>query len=233
MNLLIIYLWDVIRYFFIGLGVGISFCFFVRRGSSLVLHTPQKAPFSKHDVLAVIFIAYCFALLSQTIFPEIDFGISSQSGKPYLDVYYIRSENSDVNLIPLKTTGEFIMGRLSNVASSDALDVSILNLLGNVTLFMPLGFLMPVLWGKCRCIKQTLLIGVALSVFIETIQYFVGRSSDIDDVILNTLGCVTGYIVHKYISNIQLKSRSRKKQEMQGNLNNRTRQNYIKMVGTK
>ena len=40
------------------------FYFFVRRILSFILHDERKVYFSKRDVLAVIFIAYCFALLS-------------------------------------------------------------------------------------------------------------------------------------------------------------------------
>lgn len=84
----------------------------------------------------------------------------------------------------------------------DAFDASMLNLLGNMTLFMPLGFLIPILRKRCRTLRKVLVIGIAVSGFIEIVQYFIGRSTDIDDVILNVLGWIIGFAVHKFIVNM-------------------------------
>lgn len=83
----------------------------------------------------------------------------------------------------------------------DAFDASMLNLLGNMTLFMPLGFLIPILRKRCRTLRKVLVIGIAVSGFIEIVQYFIG-STDIDDVILNVLGWIIGFAVHKFIVNM-------------------------------
>lgn len=37
------------------------------------------------------------------------------------------------------------------------------------------------------------LVGLCTSVFIEFVQFFIGRSSDVDDVILNTAGTLVGF----------------------------------------
>ena len=185
------YLWKVIKYLLVGMGIGIISHFLVRR--------QKKFSFFSRDMVVITFGAYILALLSQTIFPKIDFGILSDGGKPYINVYYIESNIAQVNLIPFNTIVKFITGKGIDVATSDILKVSMLNILGNVVLFMPLGFLMPVLWGKCRTLKIVLAIGIIISVFIEIVQFFIGRSLDIDDVILNSIGCVSGYIVYKCI----------------------------------
>ena len=36
---------------------------------------------------------------------------------------------------------------------------------------------------------------ISVTCLIEFIQYFIGRSSDIDDILLNTFGTVIGYVV--------------------------------------
>lgn len=65
-------------------------------------------------------------------------------------------------------------------------------LLGNIIMFMPVGFFPALLWRGWRWWKS-LLAGFCASVSIEFIQFFIGRSTDIDDVILNTTGALAGY----------------------------------------
>ena len=67
-------------------------------------------------------------------------------------------------------------------------------LLGNIIMFMPLGFFPALLWRRWRWWKS-LLAGFCTSASIEFIQFFIGRSTDIDDVILNTTGALAGFWV--------------------------------------
>ena len=68
-------------------------------------------------------------------------------------------------------------------------------LFGNIALFAPLGFLLPVALRSFRRAWPTLLVAVGLSVLIETTQALLpGHSSDVDDVILNTTGAALGYL---------------------------------------
>ena len=68
-------------------------------------------------------------------------------------------------------------------------------LLGNIIMFMPLGFFPALLWRRWRWWKS-LLAGFCTSASIEFIQFFIGRSTDIDDVILNTAGALTGFWIY-------------------------------------
>lgn len=72
----------------------------------------------------------------------------------------------------------------------------------NILLFMPLGFLIPLIWNKRNKLKYSLLYGFLFSLLIETSQLFNFRQSDIDDLILNTLGSLIGYIIFKLFSMI-------------------------------
>lgn len=67
-------------------------------------------------------------------------------------------------------------------------------LLGNIIMFMPVGFFPALLWRRWRWWKS-LLAGFCTSAMIELIQFFIGRSTDIDDVILNTAGALIGFWV--------------------------------------
>lgn len=66
----------------------------------------------------------------------------------------------------------------------------------NVFMFIPLGFLLAILWDGYD-LKKTLFTGFIFSFIIEFFQLFNFRASDIDDLIMNTLGCLIGYIIYK------------------------------------
>ncbi|MFI0349139.1 VanZ family protein [Actinomadura sp. 9N407] len=66
---------------------------------------------------------------------------------------------------------------------------------GNVILLAPLGILLPVASKRLRGPVRLALVGVLLSLAIETVQGMavLGRAFDIDDVILNALGVLLAY----------------------------------------
>lgn len=70
------------------------------------------------------------------------------------------------------------------------------NTLLNVLLFVPLGFLMPVIWKEYRSVKKTVLFGLGLSAMVEILQMFTYRLTDIDDLIFNTAGAAAGYYIY-------------------------------------
>ena len=65
-------------------------------------------------------------------------------------------------------------------------------LLGNIVMFIPLGCVPALLWKK-PSVWKALLCGVSVSGTIEFVQFFIGRSTDIDDILLNTFGTLIGY----------------------------------------
>jgi glycopeptide antibiotics resistance protein len=77
----------------------------------------------------------------------------------------------------------------------------ILQLLDNVVMFMPLGFLLPLLGARCRRFAMTAAVGLSVSVGIELVQLALlltrtsRRSVDVDDVILNVTGACLGFLV--------------------------------------
>ncbi len=67
----------------------------------------------------------------------------------------------------------------------------------NILLFMPFGFLLPVLWKEYRSLRIMALAGILLSLFIEVLQIFSFRLTDVDDLIANTTGTVLGYVISR------------------------------------
>lgn len=67
----------------------------------------------------------------------------------------------------------------------------------NILLFVPLGFFPPLLFPRrAGALWQTAFIALSVTLAAETIQYFIGRSADIDDVIANFAGGVAGYALY-------------------------------------
>ena len=69
------------------------------------------------------------------------------------------------------------------------------NLFGNVIIFMPFGFFMPMA-SKYRSLFSTVFYSFGLSLCVETFQLVTkGGSFDVDDLLLNTIGGLAGYIL--------------------------------------
>lgn len=75
-----------------------------------------------------------------------------------------------------------------------------LNLIGNILLFIPVGFFLPLLCLKTRHPLKVIFSGFFLSLLIETWQLFLSRGTDTTDLVLNTLGAVAGYLIYLIFS---------------------------------
>ena len=76
--------------------------------------------------------------------------------------------------------------------------VPLRNILGNIILFMPLGFILVLKFKRLNNMMSVVLVGVLSSTCIEIIQLLLpNRAFDIDDIILNTLGTMIGFLVLK------------------------------------
>ncbi len=89
-----------------------------------------------------------------------------------------------VNLVPFRVLSEWLAHPL--------------NFFGNVLLFMPLGFFEVLLhpeWSRGKQLGMGAATAAGLSLFVEFAQCFTYRVPDVDDILLNTLGCVLGALL--------------------------------------
>lgn len=132
-----------------------------------------------------VFFSYCIAVLSLTFFP-----VPLEGVEDFIDAG-IESHN---NFVPLAS--------VLDILSHNPLHVILTQLLGNIALFVPMGFLLPFfLKGN---FKKTLALGVLASLCIELGQLLVSsiiaytyKITDVDDLILNTLGLLFGYACYR------------------------------------
>lgn len=112
----------------------------------------------------------------------------------FISEAYGRTELSDsyhYNLIPFREITRFYVYR--DVVGGRAF---VLNLFGNVIAFMPFGLFIPILFTRGRRMSSILRMTFFLSLGIELIQLLTRTGSfDVDDLILNTLGGVLGYLL--------------------------------------
>ena len=85
--------------------------------------------------------------------------------------------------------------------------ITLFESIGNVLMFVPLGFLIPVVFKRVRRFVLVVLIVFIISFSIEFIQYFIGRVADVDDLIVNVVGGMLGFglfttVNHVFINRI-------------------------------
>jgi glycopeptide antibiotics resistance protein len=142
-------------------------------------------------ILYTIFIIYLIVLFKIVLFKY----------EPLVDIIKgdIGTSFRSANLIPFKTILEFF----SIGMEDNSLLWAFSNIFGNICIFMPLGYLLPLFFEKFRSLKNVVIATLALSLFFELSQYFGYLGSlDIDDLILNTLGGVSGYLVYIVIKKL-------------------------------
>jgi len=79
---------------------------------------------------------------------------------------------------------------------SDRYDGWLMNIVGNIAMFIPVGIVWPVCFKKLNTVGKTILAGVGYTLLIELSQLLCyGRHTDIDDLILNTAGVAVGAVI--------------------------------------
>lgn len=129
----------------------------------------------------------------------------------FLAEWYGRSEISEnyrYNLELFKEIKRFVTYR-----EQLGMFVVLANLLGNILIFVPYGFFISMA-GRTRGFFKTFFCSMFLSLCVEIVQLITRVGSfDVDDILLNTIGGVLGYIIFVMCNGIRRKYhvRNRKK----------------------
>ncbi|WP_059174024.1 VanZ family protein [Bacillus sp. FJAT-27445] len=148
------------------------------------------------EILKLVFGIYICLVISVTLFP-IPIGFEND----YKNLF------RSINVVPIVS----IIRDISQIGTAYEGDVYFMislivrNVGGNILLFMPFGFLVPIVSKKIKDLKTVTILGLAMSVTIELFQLLQsfgggwGRVTDIDDVICNVIGVVLGYLIYVLI----------------------------------
>lgn len=128
------------------------------------------------ELIYLIAIIYILCLFYVVTFQDNNFGTS--------------------NFIPFKEMFRY------NIGSSKFIK----NILGNIVLFIPYGFLSSYIL-KNKKVSVTFILTLIVSLTIEIVQYYIGRVFDIDDIILNVTGGIIGGLLFVGIDAIRNKVR--------------------------
>lgn len=139
--------------------------------SSMILLTPAVLVVLKLSGRKIVSAHTVFLLLYVCVLA----GICSVTGLP--NIKY-NSFDPTLNLVPmtdlLNSPEQYLM---------------------NILMFLPVGFLLPLLWDQYKDLKQVLIFSCFLTLFIEIAQVFTFRTTDIDDLLTNLSGAVIGYLL--------------------------------------
>ena len=81
---------------------------------------------------------------------------------------------------------------------------ALLNLIGNTAMFIPLGIVWPAVFHKLNTHWKVIVAAIGVSLTIEVLQLpFFNRSTDIDDLILNSLGYLMGYGIYVLVKKLR------------------------------
>ena len=76
------------------------------------------------------------------------------------------------------------------------------NVLGNILIFLPFGFSIGI-YLRSKKFTMPLIVTFITSLTIESVQMFIGRSFDVDDIILNCIGGFSGYLLYAFLNAIK------------------------------
>ncbi len=160
------------KYMFFSAIYFIPLVIFIRVLANVIFKKTSHQTTWLHEIGVGLFILYLFGLFSQTV----DFSFLVKG-----NIHF----QGRINLIPFKG--------IRQVLNTREVQYIAINILGNIFVFSPVGFFLPLLWKKFNHILLATFCGFLLSLFIETMQLFQYRGTDVDDLILNTAGALVGY----------------------------------------
>ncbi len=179
MKAIIGYIIDMIPFMLIAIPIYLIIRFFIL--------TKKASKINRyHEIVLFLFIIFLVGLASQTIIPKFEYGSNGFE--------IVKNGVHNTNLTPFKV----LVQTYNSVFINGNLNYFIINFLGNIILFIPFGFVIPMLWNISNI--KVIAIGFLSSFFIEFCQMFLTRGTDIDDLILNTIGTCIGLLLYKFIN---------------------------------
>ena len=144
----------------------------------------KKKP-TRQPLVRFLFLAYALVLL-WLLFGRPQGWVEGLSYKQMLQ--------QNMNLVPLLTIKNYwYVGR--NSSDTDLLRHCIINLAGNVVLFIPIGYWLVRIWPRFRNFFLFLATCAGLILLVEALQLFTLLGSfDVDDILLNLVGMTIGYL---------------------------------------
>lgn len=135
----------------------------------------------------LLLLVYVIVLIKFVVFKDMDMILVGR-----MRFYFGGIQTGPGNWVPFQTIFGYFLGNKGMLIAG-------LNLVGNLALLFPLGFLLPNRFPQLRRNQVFILaLFVSLSIEFAQLQLRVGIF-DVDDIILNSIGLVLGYYFHRLI----------------------------------
>ncbi len=165
-------IYDIVEMFILAMAVAVIF-FIARR---IICRKKDREKQGKYywfrEIVLALLVAYIIFMAGFTWFYDMRI-----INNPFYTAWHKIKTGSGVNLIPFKTI-RFYFEYMSG-------EIFIINFWGNIITFLPWGIALPILWKRYRSYSRMAIMSLAFTLVIEIGQLFVGRNTDIDDVIMN------------------------------------------------
>ena len=79
-----------------------------------------------------------------------------------------------------------------------------INVFGNILIFIPFGLFISE-YLSAKKVYIVFIVSLLTSASVELVQLKIGRSFDIDDILLNVIGSILGYILYKLLKGLKTK----------------------------
>ena len=192
---------SIINDFFQVLPITIFICLIYITIRIIYLNRKKLTINKKEEILCVLFLCYLSVLFNLVLVPP------NFWHKIWNLILNGTNENLfsglgefTFNLIPTiykVITGNYVLGSWVK-----------LMIIGNTLMFVPLGFFLPLCFKKVNN-KNIFIYALLIPFIIEFIQLFLGRSFDIDDYLMNSLGIIIGYLIIVILRKILTKKRKK------------------------
>lgn len=153
------------------------------------LNWRQNRKISVKRELELILVYICLIVVARFTF----FPFSKVNGQVQPLVFDAsRAFPPRVNLVPIVYLFDYEIRR-----------EALINFIGNTAMFIPIGIIWPSVFRKLDTPARVITAGVCFSLFIEILQLpFYDRVTDVDDLLLNSLGYLLGYGTLRLASSI-------------------------------
>lgn len=145
----------------------------------LLVALKAKTVSVKHELLLLL-VYICLVVIARFV---------------YFELHPVFGYPPPLRIVLNKNYSDFIHLKPFNFIS-DIYEEYSLNVFGNIAMFFPVGIVWPICFKKLNRFWKTALACIGFSLFIELTQLFCdGRHTDIDDLILNSIGAIAGVAI--------------------------------------
>lgn len=112
----------------------------------------------------------------------------------------------ELQLRPFRTLAMFWRTLMDNTNHGMRIHAFI-NLMGNIGMFVPLGFCVPWIWQRWQKFWRHLFLMAGIILCVELSQYVLCLGTcDVDDLLLNLVGTTLGFVLWKFLASHQTKT---------------------------